>query len=206
VTGTDIRKRSEFMARIAVVLGSTRQGRFGDKPAAWVAKHLSARDGVDVDLVDLREHPLPLFDGSPPARTLRNYPTEDIACLGRRIDAADGFVLLTPEYNHGYSAALKNALDHTFVEWQRKPVAFVGWGNVGGARAVEQLRLVTVEFEMAPLRHAVHILPDVMRASQASEPFDPSVFAMLQPKLEKMVDDLLWWTQALATARTSVKA
>lgn len=98
------------MARIAVVLGSTRQGRFGDKPAAWVAKHLSARDDVDVDFVDLREHPLPVFDGLPPAYTLRNYPTEDVARLGRRIDAADGFVLLTPEYNHGYSAALKNAM------------------------------------------------------------------------------------------------
>jgi NAD(P)H-dependent FMN reductase len=192
------------MARIAVVLGSTRQGRFVDKPAAWVAEHLSARDGVSVDLVDLREHRLPLFDGNPPARTLRNYPTEDVARLGRRIDAADGFVLLAPEYNHGYSAALKNAMDHTFVEWQRKPVAFVGWGNVGGARAVEQLRLVTVEFEMAPLRHAVHILPDLMRASRASEPFDPSVFSPLQPKLEKLADDLLWWIDALATARTSV--
>jgi NAD(P)H-dependent FMN reductase len=85
-----------------------------------------------------------------------------------------------------------------------EPVAFVGWGNVGGARAVEQLRLVTVEFEMAPLRHAVHILPDLMRASRASEPFDPSVFSPLQPKLEKLADDLLWWIDALATARTSV--
>jgi NAD(P)H-dependent FMN reductase len=194
------------MARIAVVLGSTRQGRFGDKPAAWVARHLSARDGVDVDLVDLRAHPLPLFDGPPPARTLRNYPTDDVARLARRIDAADGFVLLTPEYNHGYSAVLKNAMDHTFVEWQRKPVAFVGWGNVGGARAVEQLRLVTVEFEMAPLRHAVHILPDLMAASRASEPFDPSVFALLEPRLEKLADDLLWWSQALASARTSGRA
>jgi NAD(P)H-dependent FMN reductase len=194
------------MARIAVVLGSTRQGRFGDGPAAWAANYLSARDGVDVDLVDLRDHPLPMFDGLPPARTLRNYPTDDIARLGRRIDAADGFVLLTPEYNHGYPAALKNAMDHTFVEWQRKPVAFVGWGSVGGARAVEQLRLVTIEFEMAPLRHAVHILPDVMRASRASEAFDPSIFASLLPRLEKLSDDLLWWTEALARARTSVKA
>jgi NAD(P)H-dependent FMN reductase len=190
------------MARIAVVLGSTRAGRFSDRPATWVAKHLSARERVSVDLVDLREHPLPLFDGLPTAYTLRDYPTEDVARLGRRIEAADGFVLLTPEYNHGYSAVLKNALDHTFVEWQRKPVAFVGWGNVGGARAVEQLRLVCVEFEMAPLRHAVHILPDLMRASRASEPFDPCVFEPLQPKLEKLIADLLWWTEALATART----
>src|ERR1019366_6154987 len=103
--------------------------------------------------------------GGEPAAAVRRAPP------GGRIDTAYGFVLLPPENNHGYSGVLKNAMDHTFVEWRRKPVAFVGWGNVGGARAVEQLRLVTVEFEMAPLRHAVHILPDQMRASQASVPF-----------------------------------
>ena len=80
------------------------------------------------------------------------------------IDRADGYVILTAEYNHGYPAVLKNALDSTFVEWRRKPMAFVGWGNTGGACAVEQLRAVAVEFEMAPLRHAVHVQPDVMRA------------------------------------------
>jgi NAD(P)H-dependent FMN reductase len=192
------------MARIAVVLGSTRQDRFGDKPAAWVVKYLSERSGITVDLVDLREHPMPLFDGPPPAYTLRNYPTEDIARFGRRIDAADGFVMLVPEYNHGYSAALKNAMDHTFVEWQRKPVAFVGWGNVGGARAIEQLRLVTIEFEMAPLRHAVHILPDQMRAARASQSMGSSAFEPLQPKLEKLADDSIWWTEALVRARTLV--
>ena len=71
-------------------------------------------------------------------------------------------MVLTAEYNHGYPAVLKNAMDWTFPEWNRKPISFVGWGNVGGARAVEQLRTVAVEFEMAPLRHAVHILPDVL--------------------------------------------
>jgi NAD(P)H-dependent FMN reductase len=189
------------MPRIAIVLGSTRQGRFGEKPARWVQEHLEARDDVEVDLVDLRDHPLPLFDAAPPAYTLRDYPNEDVARLGRRIDAADGFVLLTPEYNHGYSGVLKNAMDHTFVEWKRKPAAFVGWGNVGGARAIEQLRLVAVEFELAPLRHAVHVLPDVMIASRKSEEFDPSIFAGLTPKLELLADDLIWWTNALAAAR-----
>ena len=92
-------------------------------------------------------------------------------------------------------------MDHTFVEWNRKPVAFVGWGNVGGARAIEQLRLVAVEFEMAPLRHAVHVLPDVMRASR--EPgIDPlAVFASHDDRLTLVLDDLVWWTEALAAAR-----
>ncbi|MDX6367128.1 MAG: hypothetical protein QOK30_2204 [Nocardioidaceae bacterium] len=188
--------------RIALVIGSTRVGRFADKPTPWVVDRLSAHDGVDVDVVDLRDHPLPMFDGAPPAYTLRDYPSADVARLGRRIDEADGFVLLTPEYNHGYSAALKNAMDHTFVEWQRKPVAFVGWGNVGGARAIEQLRLVSVEFEMAPLRHAVHILPDVMRAARQSEVTGNRLFASLDEKLDRLVQELLWWTDALAAARS----
>lgn len=124
-----------------------------------------------------------------------------MARLGRTIDRADGYVILTAEYNHGYPAVLKNAMDHTFVEWQHKPVTFVGWGNVGGARAIEQLREVAVEFEMAPLRHAVHILPDLMvPAMRAPDPFDTPVFAPLEPRLKKLGDDLAWWATALAAA------
>jgi NAD(P)H-dependent FMN reductase len=190
------------MRNIAVVISSTRQGRFADKPAKWVVDRLQAEDDVDVDLIDLRDHPLPPFDQAPPAYTLREYPTPEVARLGERIDRADAFVILTAEYNHGYTGTLKNAMDHTFVEWQHKPVSFVGWGNVGGARAIEQLRLVSVEFEMAPLRQAVHILPDLMLpAMQAPEPFDPALFAPLNEKLDALVGDLLWWTGALSSAR-----
>jgi len=129
--------------------------------------------------------------------------TRTFARLGSKLDEADGFVVLTPEYNHGYPAVLKNAMDHTFVEWRRKPITFVGWGNVGGARAIEQLRQVAVEFEMAPLRHAVHILPDVLRpARTAEDPFDTSVFASLEPRLRLLARDLGWWMVALAEARS----
>jgi NAD(P)H-dependent FMN reductase len=111
-------------------------------------------------------------------------------------------VMVTPEYNHGYPAALKNAIDATFIEWTRKPVSFVSWGNVGGARAVEQLRLVAAEMEMAALRHAVHILPDVLvPAIQAPEPFDPTLLDPLEPRLAKLGDDLVWWATALKQAR-----
>jgi NAD(P)H-dependent FMN reductase len=190
------------MTHILAITGTTRRGRFSEKVAAWVVEQLVARDDFSVELVDLRDYPLPFFDEAPPARTRRDYPTDEIARLGRRIDQADGFVILTAEYNHGYPAVLKNALDHTFVEWQRKPVTFVGWGNVGGARAIEQLREVAVEFEMAPLRHAVHILPDLMvPAMRSPDPFDTAVFAPLEPKLKTLADDLAWWASALAVAR-----
>ena len=190
------------MTHILAITGTTRRGRCSEKVAAWVVEQLVARDDFSVELVDLRDYPLPFFDEAPPARTRRDYPTDEIARLGRRIDQADGFVILTAEYNHGYPAVLKNALDHTFVEWQRKPVTFVGWGNVGGARAIEQLREVAVEFEMAPLRHAVHILPDLMvPAMRSPDPFDTAVFAPLEPKLKTLADDLAWWASALAVAR-----
>jgi NAD(P)H-dependent FMN reductase len=188
--------------RIAVITGTTREGRFSEKVAAWVTSRL--RPAVELDVIDLREFPLPLFDGPPPARHPREYQHPLLARFGEVIDRADGFVVLTAEYNHGYPAVLKNAMDHTFVEWRRKPISFVGWGNVGGARAIEQLREVAVEFELAPLRHAVHILPDVMRpALQSGDPVDIAVFEPLEPKLVLLIEDLLWWGHALAAARTT---
>jgi NAD(P)H-dependent FMN reductase len=190
--------------RIAVITGTTREGRFSERVATWVLGHLRTRAGFEAELLDLRDHPLPFFDAPPPARAPRDYPSDDIARLGRALDRADGFIILTAEYNHGYPAVLKNAMDWTFVEWRRKPIAFVGWGNAGGARAIEQLRQVAVEFEMAPLRHAVHILPDVLiPARQAADPTDTSALEPLEPRLELLVDDLAWWTAALRAAAAS---
>lgn len=187
---------------IQVILASTRPGRFGEKPAGWLMDRLSRRTDLEAELVDLREHPLPIFDQPvPPARTLREYPNEEIAAWGRTLDRADGYVAITSEYNHGYPASLKNALDHVFPELNRKPIAFVGYGNVGGARAIEQLRLVAVEFEMAPLRHAIHILPDLMLPAMKAEAFTPEMFASLDERLDRAATDLVWWANALAAAR-----
>ncbi|CAN5420164.1 NADPH-dependent FMN reductase [soil metagenome] len=193
------------MPRIAVILTSTRTERFADRPAVWVADHLR-REGFDVDVIDMRDHDLPSFDAPAPLYTPRQYATEPIAELGRRVDAADGFVILTGEYNHGYTGVFKNALDHFYVEWDRKPVAFVGWGNVGGARAVEQLRTVSIELGMAPVRPAVHILPEVLVPAMTAESYDPVLFSTLDPKLNALVAELLWWTTALQSARAAVAA
>ena len=188
---------------LQVVAGTTRQNRFSELVAAWVMERLAGRPEFDLELVDLRDHPLPFFDSAAaPARTGRDYDDEAVARFGAVVDRADGYVICTGEYNHGYPAVLKNAMDSTFVEWRRKPVTFVAWGNVGGARAVEQLRLVAVEFEMAPLRHAVHVLPEVLIATRQSEhPDDLAHFASLEPRLALAADDLAWWTAALAAAR-----
>jgi NAD(P)H-dependent FMN reductase len=188
--------------RLQIIVGSTRPGRFADKPVAWLKDRIAGRDDFELDVLDLRDHPLPFFD-SPmsPARTLRDYPNEDIAKLGKRFDEADGYIALTSEYNHGYPASLKNAMDVVFPEFNKKPITFVGYGNAGGARAIEQLRLVSVEFEMAPLRHAVHIFPDVMRPAMTAEEFTTDIFESLNPRLEMMIDELVWWANALKVAR-----
>ncbi len=189
---------------LQVINGTTREGRFSERVAAWVMSRLEQHQAFELELVDLRDHPLPFFDGDAPARTGREYADEAVTRFSRVIDRADGYVILTGEYNHGYPAVLKNALDSTFVEWRRKPVAYVGWGNTGGARAIEQLRAVAVEFEMAPLRHAVHVLPDVFIAlRQASDRADLSPFAPLESRLDLLAEDLAWWMGALASARAA---
>lgn len=188
------------MTRLAVIVTSTRQDRFADKPAAWVTDRLS-KEAVDVDMIDMRNHDLGAFDGPAPLYTPRRYPSAKVAALGRRIDASDGFIVLTAEYNHGYTGVFKNALDHLYVEWDRKPMAFVGWGNVGGARAIEQLRTVAIELGVAPIRPAVHILPDALIPAMSATDYDPALFGTLQDKLDALVSELLWWTTTLRAAR-----
>ena len=128
------------MAKIEVIMSTTREGRFSEGVAEWVVNYLKTRGDLDVSLLDLRDYELPFFDSPSPAMNPRQYTNPAAEAFGKRIDEADGFVILTAEYNRGYSAVLKNAIDHTWAEWNRKPVAFVGWGNTGGARAIEHLQ------------------------------------------------------------------
>jgi NAD(P)H-dependent FMN reductase len=145
------------MPMIQVILGSTRRGRSGEKVARWFMTHAGSRTDLDVELVDLRDWPLPFFDQQMPPM-MGGYSDAEQQRWAQQIARADGYVLITPEYNHGYPAVLKNALDHLFAEWNGKPVGFVGYGGPGGGlRAVEQLRQVVVELEMVPMRQQVSI-------------------------------------------------
>jgi NAD(P)H-dependent FMN reductase len=187
---------------IQVILGSTRPGRFSEKAGAWVMDRLGSRDDLELEQLDLRDFPMPLYEHKmAPAFGHREYVPE-VERWPQSIERADGYIVVSPEYNHGYSAVLKNAFDNIFPEFNRKPITFVGYGNSGGARAIEQLRLVTIELEMAPLRHAVHILPALMiPAIQAGGDFDVELFASLDEKLTVVADDLIWWASALGRAR-----
>ena len=130
------------MITISVIIGSTRQGRFSERPAQWILQELGKRDAIETRLLDLREFPMPFFDQPlPPAMPGRPpYENDVVKKWTGHIAASDGFVFVTPEYNYGPSAVLKNAIDWVYPEWNRKAAAFVSYGSAMGARAVQQLR------------------------------------------------------------------
>lgn len=171
--------------RIGIIYGSTRVGRFCDKVAEWAAGEIARKGGFEVDTID-------------PAKT---PGSGDGGSLRQRIDACDAFVVVTPEYNHGYPAPLKSLIDSVGAEWHAKPVAFVSYGGVsGGLRAVEQLRLVFAELHAMTIRDSVSF-------SGAWEQFD-GAGALLNPErarksMDAMLARLRWWAEALNAARAT---
>ena len=125
--------------KIKIIVGSTRANRFSEKPTQWILELAKKRSDLDVELLDLRDYPLPFFEEAmPPGLAKDGYTTPAVVKWRDKIKEADGFIIVTPEYNHGYPAVLKNALDYTYFAWARKAVAFVSWGSAGGARGVER--------------------------------------------------------------------
>ena len=187
---------------IKVIAGSTREGRFSDKAAAWIAEEIRKQEGVSVEILDLRDYEMPFFnDAVSPSYKQEPYKNEAVARFTNKIQEGDAYVIVTPEYNHGTSAVLKNAMDWVYQEWNNKPVGFVSYGSVGGARAIEHLRLVAVELQMAPIRNAVHIpgeqyFPALFGKTEVSD-----LFALQTEKADGMITQLMWWTQALKNAR-----
>jgi len=189
---------------IKVIIGSTREGRFGDKAAAWIRDELKKQKDLTVEILDLRDYAMPFFNESiSPSAKKEPYKNEEVARFTKKIAEGDAFVIVTPEYNHGTSAVLKNALDWVYQEWNNKPVAFVSYGSVGGARAIEQLRQNAVELQMAPIRNAVHLpgekyFPVLFGQAGADE-----LFASVAKPAEALISQLLWWGKALKLARSS---
>jgi NAD(P)H-dependent FMN reductase len=189
---------------IALIVASTRTKRFADHPLKWVLEQVKDDRRFTFEVVDLRDHTLPheTLENSPAANP-RVYVSDDHRALGEIFDAADGFLVLANEYNHGYSAPLKNTLDHFFVEFNRKPISFVGYGNVGGARAIEQLRQVADELDMASVRPTVNILGKYVMDIRGGNENVTEVFAPLEERLAALLNDLHWWANALNAARTA---
>jgi NAD(P)H-dependent FMN reductase len=190
------------MTVISVIVGSTRQGRFSEKPAQWILQQLKKRDGVDARLLDLRDFPMPFFDQPiPPSAPGRApYENESVKKWTAAIGASDGFVFVTSEYNYGPPAVLKNAIDWVYPEWNRKAAAFVSYGAVSGARSVQQLRDTAIELQLAPVRSSVHIPVATLWARFQGGDVDAGL-AEQEGRAGIMIDDLLWWTSALKAAR-----
>jgi NAD(P)H-dependent FMN reductase len=185
--------------RLALIIGSTRKGRFGPTVAEWFLGHAQRRGDLAVDVIDLARIPLPVVQQVEPVVN-GFYPAPEVVAFAERIGAADAFVVVTPEYNHGYPASLKLAIDSVYTEWNAKPVAFVSYGGLaGGTRAIEQLRQVFAELHAVTIREAIcfgmahqQFGPDgVLRDSGAA---DMAAKALL--------DQLVWWAEALREART----
>src|SRR5436853_7423691 len=183
------------MTTISVIVGSTRQGRFSEKPAQWILQHLRKREGIDARLLDLRDFPMPFFDQavSPATPGRAPYEHEVVKKWTAQIAASDGFVFVTPEYNYGSSAVLKNAIDWVYPEWNRKAAAFVSYGSAMGARAVQQLRETAIEIQMAPVRSSVHIPVAALLAHYPGRAVDKGL-AELEKQANTVIDDLTWWT------------
>lgn len=183
---------------LQIILGSIREGRRSGPVAQWVLERASLHPEMTVELIDLKTWALPMFD-------LAQFPSEGNyqdplqQRWAETIARADAYLFVSPEYNHGYTAALKNALDYLYAEWNRKPASFVSFGNAEGARGVQQLRLVLVELEIAPLPTAVHLRDVASKIHDGVFHADPRE----DKRFDVMYGELLWWTKALRAARVA---
>ena len=184
------------MTRIGIILGSTRPNRNGEQVAKWVYDIASRRSDAEFELVDLRDYPLPHLD-EPLPPSMGQYQNEHTKQWADKIASFDGFVIVTPEYNHGTSGVLKNAIDYLYAEWNNKAVGFVSYGAVGGARAAEHLRLIAGELQMADVRQqvALSLLTEFENFS-VFKPGDYNVAA-----LDTLLDQVVAWSTALAPLR-----
>ncbi|MET8278924.1 NAD(P)H-dependent oxidoreductase [Micromonospora sp. NPDC005174] len=181
--------------RLAVICGSVRDGRFGPTAARWIADQAGSRDDLEVDYIDLIDHPLPVG--------LTQSPDPDVAetlsRIGPRLAEADAFVVVTPEYNHSYPASLKSFIDWHYTQWQAKPVALVSYGGMaGGLRAAEHLRLVFAELHAMTIREQVSFHMAWEKFGPDGNPVDPEAVGAA---VKTMFDQLVWWGEALRAAR-----
>ena len=184
------------MTRIGIILGSTRPNRNGEQVATWVLDVASKRSDAEFELVDLRDYPLPHLDEALPP-SLGQYQNEHTKEWSAKIASFDGFVMVTPEYNHSTSGVLKNAIDYLYAEWNNKAVGFVSYGGVGGARAAEHLRLVVGELQMADVRQQVAL--SMLTEFENYSVFKPGEYNLAA--LGTLLDQVVAWSSALAPLR-----
>jgi NAD(P)H-dependent FMN reductase len=190
------------MLNVKVIVGSTRPGRFSEKVLPWLNEELVKHPDLQVEVLDLKDHQLPYFDApiSPAYVQDGNYGSDVVNTWSKKIKEADAYIIIAPEYNHGYSAVLKNALDVVYSEWNNKAVGFISYGSVGGGRVVEQLRQVAVELQMASTRNAVHIQAPWFLLEENGD-LKKDALSDYTGSLSGMLEQLIFWGEALKAAR-----
>lgn len=183
------------MVDVGIILGSTRPGRNGEAVARWVTEVAHQRSDAHFELIDIGDYNLPLLD-EPVPPSQGNYQHAHTLVWARKIAPFDAFVFVTPEYNHGTSGALKNAIDYLYAEWNNKAAGFVSYGSSGGIRAVEQLRLVMAELQIADVRAQVSL--SLFRDFDNGE-FKPG--PRRADAVHTMLDQLIAWGGALKHLR-----
>lgn len=189
------------MLKVAIIIGSTRPNRNGENVARWVYETTKERKDANFELVDIKDYNLPLLD-EPNSPSLGNYTQQHTKVWSVKIASFDAFIFVTPEYNHGTSGALKNAIDFLYQEWNNKSAGFVSYGASGGTRAVEQLRLIMGELQIADVRSQV-----ILSLYQDFENF--SIFKPMAHQIKSvhaMLDQVVAWGQALRVLRESLSA
>jgi NAD(P)H-dependent FMN reductase len=185
------------MIKVAIILGSTRPGRNGEAVARWVHAIAAKRKDAEFELVDIQSFDLPLLDEPvPPSRG--QYTKPHTKAWAAKVDAYDAYVFVTPEYNHGTSAALKNAIDYLYREWNNKAAGFVSYGSAGGVRAVEQLRLIMAELQVATVR--AQAMLSLFTDFENFSTFRPA--AHQEMAVGAMLDQLVAWGEALKALRS----
>ncbi len=188
--------------KIGVIISSTRDTRFADKPANWFMDQVKDNADLDFQLLDLRDFDLPFFNEKASNAWV---PSEDAAAVKwqKALAECDGFVVVMAEYNRSITGALKNAFDQAYTEWNRKPIGAVAYGSMGGAFALQHLRNIATELQMVPVRSSVHIGgSDFFTVSPLGAGKDMSAIeGNLKNSLKGLVDDLTWWTKATKAAR-----
>ncbi len=187
------------MINIAIIVGSTRPGRKADSVAKWVYELAITRTDATYEIVDIADYDLPLLDEPiPPSQG--KYSKEHTKKWSAKIDAFDAFVFVTPEYNHSTSGALKNAIDFLYREWNNKAAGFVSYGSTGGTRAVEHLRLIMAEVQVADVR--TQVVLSLRTDFENYTTFKPA--DVHEKSVHVMLDQLAAWGTALKGLRSSV--
>ncbi len=184
------------MIRIAIVIGSTRPGRKAEAVARWVHDIAKKRSDAQFEIVDIKDYNLPLLD-EPIPPSLGQYSQPHTKAWAAKIASFDAFVFVTPEYNHGISGALKNAIDYLYAEWNNKAAGFVSYGSANGVRAVESLRLVMGELQVADVR--AQVMLSLFTDFENLTTFKPA--PMHEKNVNAMLDQVIAWGGAMKTLR-----